>query len=128
MFRKDPAAIGEWSLQNVEKCRLLQRDIVAEAWRCLRPGGLLIYSTCTFNTREDEENVGYICSELGAEVLPVSVDDDWLLTGSLLSGFDEPVYRFLPGLTRGEGLFMAVLRKTVGDTPMTAAPKAGWSI
>ena len=124
MFRKDPAAIGEWSLQNVEKCRLLQRDIVAESWRCLRQGGLLIYSTCTFNTSEDEENVGYICSELGAEVLPVSVDDDWLLTGSLLKGFDEPVYRFLPGLTRGEGLFMAVLRKTVGDTPTTAAPKA----
>ena len=116
MFRKDPAAIGEWSLQNVEKCWRLQREIVADAWCSLRPGGLFVYSTCTFNTKEDEENVAYMCEELGAEVLAVDADGCWGITGSVLPGFDKPVYRFLPGRTSGEGLFMAVMRKT-GDEP-----------
>lgn len=111
MFRKDPAAIGEWSLQNVDKCRRLQRGIVTDAWQCLRPGGLFIYSTCTFNTKEDEENILYICEELGAELLPVYTDSGWGICGSVLPGFDGPVYRFIPGMTKGEGLFMAVMRK-----------------
>ena len=76
MFRKDPQAIKEWSEQNVEKCRMLQREIVAEAWKCLRPGGLLIYSTCTFNTHENEENVRWITEEYDAELLPVDVQED----------------------------------------------------
>ena len=111
MFRKDPQAIKEWSEQNVEKCRLLQREIVAEAWKCLRPGGLLVYSTCTFNTHENEENVRWITEEYDAEILPVDVCDEWHVTGSLLPDFAGPVYRFIPGVTRGEGIFMAVLRK-----------------
>ena len=111
MFRKDAQAISEWSVQNVEKCRQLQREIVAEAWKCLRPGGLLIYSTCTFNTRENEENVRWIMDEYGAEILPVDIREEWNVVGSLLAGFDGPVYRFIPGVTRGEGIFMAVMRK-----------------
>ncbi len=111
MFRKDSGAIEEWSIANVMKCRDLQRSIVSDIWPCLRPGGLLIYSTCTFNTKEDEENVRWIKEELGAEVLPVDVLPEWNITGSLLEGFTEPVYRFIPGVTRSEGLFMAVLRK-----------------
>ena len=111
MFRKDPQAIKEWSEQNVEKCRLLQREIVAEAWKCLRPGGLLVYSTCTFNTHENEENVRWITEEYDAEILPVDVCDEWHVTGSLLPDFAGPVYRFIPGVTRGAGIFMAVLRK-----------------
>ena len=111
MFRKDAQAISEWSVQNVEKCRQLQREIVAEAWKCLRPGGLLIYSTCTFNTRENEENVRWITDEYGAEILPVDIREEWNVVGSLLAEFDGPVYRFIPGVTRGEGIFMAVMRK-----------------
>ena len=105
MFRKDPATIGEWSPQNVEKCWQLQREIVSDAWQCLNDGGLLIYSTCTFNTKENEENVRWMMEELGAEVLPVETKPEWNITGSLLEGFHEPVYRFIPGITRGEGLF-----------------------
>lgn len=111
MFRKDPQAVCEWSVQNVEKCRQLQREIVAEAWKCLRPGGLLIYSTCTFNTREDEENVQWITEQYDTEILPVETSAEWNITGSLLDGFTAPVYRFIPGITRGEGIFMAVIRK-----------------
>ena len=111
MFRKDPATIREWSPQNVEKCWQLQREIVADAWQCLNDGGLLIYSTGTFNTKENEENIRWILDNYEAEVLPVETRPEWNITGSLLSGFNKPVYRFIPGISRGEGLFMCVLRK-----------------
>jgi len=111
MFRKDEAAIGEWSVQNVKRCAALQREIVAEAWKCLNDGGLMIYSTCTFNAHEDEENVAWICNELGAAPIAIATNADEGITGSLVEGIDLPVYRFIPGITKGEGLFMAVMRK-----------------
>ena len=119
LFRRDENAVNEWSLANVHMCQKRQRDILRDIWPCLRTGGLLIYSTCTFNTRENEENVRWICEELGAEILPVPVQLSWNITGSLLSGWNQPVYRFIPGTTQSEGLFMAVLRKT-SDGPQRA--------
>ena len=116
MFRKDEATIGEWSPENVEKCWQLQREIVADAWQCLCDGGLMVYSTCTLNTQENEENIRWMMEELGAKPLPVATQADWHITGSLLPGFEAPVYRFIPGLTRGEGLFMAVVSR---PTPLT---------
>jgi 16S rRNA C967 or C1407 C5-methylase (RsmB/RsmF family) len=117
MFRKDPNAISEWSAQNVEKCWQLQREIVADAWECLNPGGLLIYSTCTYNTKENEENIRWILDTYDAQVLDIPVDSSWNITGSLLDGFHEPVYRFIPGITRGEGLFVCALRKAGSSEP-----------
>ena len=111
MFRRDEATIGEWSMKNVEQCWRLQRDIVSDAWECLNDGGLLIYSTCTFNTKENEENVSWIIGQFGAQVLPVETQPEWNITGSLLDGFTEPVYRFIPGITRSEGLFVCVMKK-----------------
>lgn len=111
MFRKDDGAIAEWSLQNVDNCWHLQREIVNDIWGSLKPGGILIYSTCTFNAHEDEENIAWICEELGAEPVALTgIDDSWNITGNLI-GSSIPVYRFLPGKTRGEGIFLAVLRK-----------------
>jgi len=110
MFRKDPVAVAEWSEANIETCWRRGRDIIAACWETLKPGGLLVYSTCTFNINEDEANVQWICEELGAEVLPVRVKPEWGITGNLAGGL-FPVYRFLPGRTRGEGFFLAVLRK-----------------
>ena len=114
MFRKDPATIGEWSPQQVEKCWKLQREIVDDAWACLNDGGVLIYSTCTFNTKENEENIRYFLTQYEAELLTVNVKPEWHITGSLLPGFNQPVYRFIPGISRGEGLFLCVLRKKGG--------------
>ncbi|MBR3014330.1 MAG: rRNA cytosine-C5-methyltransferase [Bacteroidaceae bacterium] len=114
MFRKDETAIAEWSPENVALCWQRQRRILSDIWPCLKPGGLLIYSTCTFNAQEDEENVAWIASELGAEVLPVEVPEEWGITGCLTKDA-IPVYRFLPHRTKGEGFFMAVLRKQEGD-------------
>lgn len=111
MFRKDEGAIQEWSTQNVNNCWNLQREIVSDIWNCLKPGGILIYSTCTFNAHEDEENVEWIANELGADYVKLEISDKWNITGNLLGHEECPVYRFIPGKTRGEGLFLAVLRK-----------------
>ena len=118
MFRKDPATISEWSPKNVERCWQLQREIVSDAWQCLDDGGILIYSTCTFNTKENEENIRWFMEELGAEMLPVDTRPEWNITGSLLEGFDAPVYRFIPGITRGEGLFLCAMRKETHPQPL----------
>ena len=117
MMRKDPGAIAEWSMQNVEKCWQLQREIVADAWECLNPGGLFIYSTCTYNTKENEENIQWILDNYDAEVLDIPTDPSWQITGSLLPGFNHPVYRFIPGITRGEGLFVCAMRKAGSAEP-----------
>lgn len=116
MFRKDEAAIAEWSVQNVKRCADLQREIVADAWQCLRGGGIMIYSTCTFNAHEDEENVDWICKELGAEPIEIETHDGEEILGSLREGISLPVYRFIPGMAKGEGLFMAVMRKREGTS------------
>jgi 16S rRNA C967 or C1407 C5-methylase (RsmB/RsmF family) len=115
MFRRDPQTIGEWSLQAVEKCRHLQRDIVSDAWQCLNPGGLLVYSTCTLNTKENEENARWIRDTFDADIVDVGIRPEWGITGSLLPGFHAPVYRFIPGITRSEGLFVCVFRKKGGE-------------
>lgn len=119
MFRKDQVAIDEWSLANVDLCSQRQRRILADVWSSLKPGGLLIYSTCTYNIEENEENVAWIARQLGADVLPLDVPQEWNVTGNL-AGTDFPVYRFLPHRTVGEGLFMAILRKHEdGETCVT---------
>ena len=114
MFRKDQVAVDEWSVENVDICWKRQRRILADIWPVLKPGGILIYSTCTFNREEDEDNVAWIAKELGAEILPVSIEESWGVTGNL-TGKDFPVYRFLPHKTKGEGFFLAALRKHEGE-------------
>lgn len=119
MFRKDVQAIEEWSLQNVEKCCQLQRSIITDIWDNLRPGGILVYSTCTFNAHENEENIAWILNHYDAELIEIPVEKEWNITSSLIGnplndGRKFPVYRFIPGLTKGEGLFMAIIRKA-GD-------------
>lgn len=114
MFRKDPGAVTEWSVQNVEICSQRQRRIIGDVWPALAPGGVLIYSTCTYNSKENEENVAWMIKEFGAEVLPLDIPAEWHVAGNQL-GADFPVYRFLPHYTKGEGFFMAVIRKPDGE-------------
>lgn len=124
LFRREPAAIKEWSPQNVRFCAERQRQILRDIWPCLKDGGLLIYSTCTFNTYENEENVRWIAEELGADILSVPVPPDWQITGSLLADYHQPVYRFISGTTRSEGLFVAILRKQGGENAFSTLPSS----
>lgn len=130
MFRKDEASVGEWSAENVRLCAARQRRILHDIWPALRPGGLLVYSTCTFNAEEDEENVRHIVEELGAEALPIATDEAWRVTGPLRH--ENPVYRFFPHKTKGEGFFLAILRKSgdeeyevAGERPVKSARNKG---
>jgi len=110
MFRKDEEAVSQWSPQLVAQCSTRQRDIINDIWPALKPGGLLIYSTCTYNLDENEKMVLYIASELGASFVDVPTEMSWNITGDL-TGNNIPCYRFMPHLTKGEGLFLCVLRK-----------------
>ena len=109
MFRKDEDSREEWSVANVELCASRQRRIIHDIWEALKPGGILIYSTCTYNTAENEKNIRYIAEELGADSLPLSIPTEWQISGSLEGNL--PVYRFFPHKTKGEGFFLAILRK-----------------
>ena len=88
MFRKDEVAVQEWSIENVDTCWQRQRRILRDIWPCLKTGGLLVYSTCTYNREENEDNVAWIAQELGADVLPLEMQPDWHITGNLIgTGF-----------------------------------------
>ena len=120
MFRKNPDAIGEWSLNNVKLCAQRQRRILNDIWPALKQGGYLIYSTCTFNHLENADNVQYIVEELGAEVIPLAPQEWELLRSCGVEAVGEGKaaslgYQFLPGLARGEGQFFAILRKRAAE-------------
>lgn len=122
MFRKDEGAMPEWSRANVQLCQERQRRILADIWPCLRPGGILVYSTCTFNREEDEDNVLWLVDTFQAEPLPVEVPDEWGVTTDL-TGRGLPVYRFLPHRTVGEGFFLCAVRKPGDEPARTYIPK-----
>jgi len=92
MFRRDRKSVSEWSLDNVNLCAQRQRRIVADVFPALKKGGILLYSTCTYNREENEDNLNWICRELGAEML-------------------EKPHRFYPHQTKGEGFFIGAMTK-----------------
>lgn len=120
MMRKDGEAVDQWSPSLVAECVMRQREIVDNLWPALRPGGYLIYSTCTFNRRENEEMVDYICRELGGETIDTGLCEFDGVSSAI--GSEHHCCRFIPGRVRGEGLFLSVIRKD-GDK-MTAGPKS----
>ncbi len=109
MMRKDDEAVAQWSPQLVEQCAERQRGILADAWNALRPGGLLIYSTCTYNRQENEEIADFIVNELGATSLEVPVEPSWDIHPAI--GSECHCYRFMPHRVDGEGLYMTAFRK-----------------
>lgn len=113
MMRKDEEARNQWTPALVKQCAALQKSIVDDIWNALRPGGLLIYSTCTYNREENEKMVAYIVEQYGAESVEVPVDPQWNIHPAIDS--EHHCYRFMPHRTNGEGLFMAVLRKPADE-------------
>jgi 16S rRNA C967 or C1407 C5-methylase (RsmB/RsmF family)/NOL1/NOP2/fmu family ribosome biogenesis protein len=109
LFRKDPDAMREWSTANVELCAARQKRIIADVWPTLRAGGILIYSTCTYNQQEDEENLLWLKREHDIESLALEIDNTWNIEKVTREGITG--YKFYPDKIRGEGFFISVIRK-----------------
>jgi len=124
MFRKDEAARTEWSPENVRLCAERQMSILREAWRSLRAGGLLIYSTCTFNTTENEGVLRSFGEEFGEETAAaedMEIDEAWGIAVSSVGNFRT--FRFMPHRTESEGFFAAVVRKSFDAPVRMSVPK-----
>ncbi len=119
MFRKDPESRKEWSLKNVHMCALRQQQIIEDSWNALAPGGYLIYSTCTLNADENESNVKWISNTYNAEIVQLKIDE------SFKKGRDGVGYYAIPGITKSEGFFIAVLKK--GDESPQKMKKISFS-
>jgi 16S rRNA C967 or C1407 C5-methylase (RsmB/RsmF family)/NOL1/NOP2/fmu family ribosome biogenesis protein len=113
LFRRDPGAIREWSADAVALCRQRQQRILADAWECLKENGILIYSTCSYSPEENEEIVDHLMDRYAAEPVRIPIDKSWNIieTETVNSGYG---YRFYPDKLKGEGFFLAVLRKKDG--------------
>ena len=112
MFRKNNAAINEWSESNVKLCADRQQRIISDVWAALKPGGILIYSTCTFNEAENEDNTFKFISNNEAESIKIDVPDQWNVVETHKEGVFG--YRFFPHHVKGEGFFITAMRKTSG--------------
>lgn len=107
MFRKDPRAVEEWSPDTVKLCAARQRRILADVWPALREGGVLIYSTCTYEDEENDANLEWAAANLGGEIFPVADE---------FPGYGVEVTRagnlLRAGIVPGEGQWVGALRKT----------------
>ena len=115
MFRKEEAAVTDWSQETVEMCARRQEEILNSAGVLVRPGGHLVYSTCTFSPEEDEQAVAR-CLEKHPQFVPETVDAPWFAAG------ENGSFRLWPHKLLGEGHFAAVLRKMEGSEESAAIP------
>jgi len=114
MMRKEPEAIRQWSQNLVASCSLLQKQIFSNAIKALKPGGFLIYSTCSFSHEENISNVSYFIQESELESIPISFPEFWGI--STLKHKEAIGYQLYPHKVKGEGLFMAVLKNKTSST------------
>lgn len=116
MFRKDHQAVDEWSVANVELCSARQKRILEHALTLVKPGGYLVYSTCTFSPSENEKIIQWVCNENGFYSERISLQNDWNVTETITptSNGNAYGYRFYPHKVKGEGFFVSCLRKNEG--------------
>jgi 16S rRNA C967 or C1407 C5-methylase (RsmB/RsmF family)/NOL1/NOP2/fmu family ribosome biogenesis protein len=116
MFRKDPEACNQWSEENVQLCAGRQERILADIIPALKPGGILIYSTCTFSKEENEENIKLLVEEEGFTSIRLQLKEEWNITESVETTNEGAAYsyRFYPNKVKGEGFFLACLKKEGG--------------
>ncbi len=113
LFRKDHKATHEWSEQNIELCALRQQRILNQVWPALKQNGILIYCTCTYNEKENEENLNWLVREKKAESLKLKLENDWGIEE--VSYHDVFGYRFFPHQVKGEGFFISAVQKKEGN-------------
>jgi len=126
LFRKDPEAMNEWSEDHVQLCSLRQRRIVSDVLPSLKENGILIYSTCTFNEQENENNLIWVSREEAFDFMPLSLEEDWGV--ETIQKENAIGYRCYPHLVKGEGFFISVLRKKTSSGGVRIKPKRRFSL
>lgn len=111
LFRKDPTAIYEWSLDKVVHCSQRQEKILASIIPSLKENGMLIYSTCSYSKEEDEAIVDWLMNEMEMVSLKIDINNEWHIVETQSPKNDAFGYRFYPDLLRGEGFFIAAFQK-----------------
>jgi len=111
MFRKDPAAINEWSESAVELCSQRQKRILADVYPALKQNGTLIYSTCSYSKQENEEISDWLCEEFDLSPIQIPLKPEWGIIETLSDKHKCFGYRFYPHKVKGEGFFIAAFRK-----------------
>ncbi|WP_298392093.1 RNA methyltransferase [Hydrotalea sp.] len=111
LFRKDTDAIAEWSLVNVYTCSVKQQKIIRDTISVLKPGGLFIYSTCSYSMEEDEAIVDWMVNEYALEPVRIPLQPNWGIVEVQTLQHAAWGYRFFPDQVKGEGFFVAVFRK-----------------
>lgn len=109
LFRKEPESVNEWSPENVNLCSSRQKRILADVWPALKENGILIYSTCTYNKAENEENLQWLKENNDIEFLSLKLNKEWGVVESSID--DLRGYRFYPHRVKGEGFFISAIRK-----------------
>ena len=117
LFRKDPEAIHAWSPAAVTHCAQRQQRIFAAAWESLKPGGVLFYSTCSYSNEENEWIIEWAQEQLGASVLPISIDPSWGVVAASVG------YRCWPHRLRGEGFYFCCVQKSAANLKEPARKK-----
>jgi len=111
LFRKDPMAIEEWSENNVQLCSQRQQRILADILPALKPGGVLIYSTCSYSTDEDEAIADWLINDCQLSSVNLQLNTEWNIVETISPLHKAQGYRFYPDQLRGEGFFIGVFRK-----------------
>lgn len=110
LFRKNPDAVKEWSEENVLMCSARQKRILSAAGLLVAPDGLLIYSTCTYNSQENQENAEWLTRTFPFETIPIDFPEEWGIVKA------DPGLQFFPHKVRGEGFYVAAFRNTNRET------------
>ncbi len=108
LFRKDPKAMNEWSPQLVDKCVKRQKDILSRAVPLLKEDGILLYSTCTYNRKENIDNASWLTKTYPLKSVALSIPEDWGIT--LIEGKQAFGYSFFPHLAKGEGFYLSIFQ------------------
>lgn len=127
MFRKEGKAVGAWSEETVQHCAKRQTRILKDTVSLVKPGGYVVYSTCTFAPEENEQNIQALLDTGQFESVKIRLNKNWDIAQSQNIYRDEPLYmyHFFPHRVRGEGLFVSCLRKKGGDiTPLPSSKKS----
>ncbi len=121
MFRKDETSVSQWSQDLIDSCALRQQDIVSSLLPALRPGGTLIYATCTYAPEENEQMVDWLLDTYELEPHPLEPLQGKMLeqtgvTPVTIHGSQHAAFRCFPHRVKGEGMFFCRLKK-LGDRP-----------